>query len=1220
MQAAHINLLSFFYPIGNTPAAFLTQSIPPEQSVDVLLLGCGDVRSILFTAYMNQNNDHQTLDFTCCDIEAAIIARNVLLFTMISEDDVGVRDETLWNIYYHFYLDDESLASLLFQSQKLLAAASTLDHWHDSKYGRFLKFCDANTISGVKAIWNKWADSDGNAKTKAHHRKRFETELSLATDLDMGTGPNVTAVRSAGPLSIQAVREVSQVHADFWRFGVTTTDSKRITASTHPNPTFSSTASDNATIHYGTNPITGFHLATAYAPLTNDSPLRPMNDGIPQTGIVVQSAKTEFYSWVTAFQISIKKKLCFRFFAGDAMAFCHTLHRDDNNNWYHDMWHSKPIILDPVSYGAHGTAPVTFDVVDTSNLADHVGAVNLLVAAVPILSKSPCSTLYVETSLRHQETTEETVNALLCGNFQTIAFLFGVLPVEYWTNVSELGTTIDHTVDSFSSITKMQSGSARQLRSKMALKHCPTSDFTRAWHDHRMHVDPLELSRLLCNTYLAMFRNEDHAAMMASLISQKSINYTLQNSSKVQHNRGSFALLLRFLRERIETDWSNMMNKLIQKISEDQTLMFGRNYLQELFVYLYVFGVHHNTTYLPNPRMHQTAGVPIGPCLWKDVPPVVCITLKVPCSKLGVFTSLSKRELSTPPVRCTLNSLDRLTNSFSALNMSFGTMSSSGSRDDDDFRLRITEDDRGWSGKEPVLVSFLAPTWFVVRDFHKTLVSFGVVSTPLSTPTFVRALGDRLNVYQTTLGDKDHVFVTKHAPNLSGLPSLPNLGQSVASASSFRTTAEAVLTKPVPGNSEDPRVVFTATMSAASLSNITAHLDIIFADHKSLLTGGALVQIHQQSSFNINLTIGESPRRYLFRFPIPVLESRCRVRIARKSSYVEVVATALVPSAFAQRPDMVYLMFPEKSNDVLWNVPYTSSDYLPILDVAKKAEMQWLVTHISMMFSANERQMKRENRSAGAFFPVHDDLRTNFKDSLFTMFMNFSVPKGRRLRIFGINQPEDGGLHAIFFIQSLRLDLANATVLLDGAVLVLTDNVCENIRPFIAALSADANFRNIDVNADELKLWKHAIPAFAERCRSWKHLSTCEYKTQQRIPSSYAHGKQVICSCGNGKLPSSFIQGVPKWDMVKDYAVRVAISPVFPVPYVEALAGMDSTSRELSKVNVEACAFCRKTTDEIGTTLMRCGRCQNMKYCSKPCQKADWKRHKKICKPKTWVT
>ena len=42
---------TFFYPIGNTPPVCLSQNLAPEEKADVLFLGCGDPRSILFTVY-----------------------------------------------------------------------------------------------------------------------------------------------------------------------------------------------------------------------------------------------------------------------------------------------------------------------------------------------------------------------------------------------------------------------------------------------------------------------------------------------------------------------------------------------------------------------------------------------------------------------------------------------------------------------------------------------------------------------------------------------------------------------------------------------------------------------------------------------------------------------------------------------------------------------------------------------------------------------------------------------------------------------------------------------------------------------------------------------------------------------------------------------------------------------------------------------------------------
>ncbi len=53
---------TFFYPIGNTPPICLTEHLPPEQAAIILLLGCGDPRSILYTVTV----DHGAREFLLC--------------------------------------------------------------------------------------------------------------------------------------------------------------------------------------------------------------------------------------------------------------------------------------------------------------------------------------------------------------------------------------------------------------------------------------------------------------------------------------------------------------------------------------------------------------------------------------------------------------------------------------------------------------------------------------------------------------------------------------------------------------------------------------------------------------------------------------------------------------------------------------------------------------------------------------------------------------------------------------------------------------------------------------------------------------------------------------------------------------------------------------------------------------------------------------------------
>ena len=58
---------NFFYPIGNTSAVVLTDSLVPEEPADLLLLGCGDPRNILFTVY-SQANDSECHRFGSCPL------------------------------------------------------------------------------------------------------------------------------------------------------------------------------------------------------------------------------------------------------------------------------------------------------------------------------------------------------------------------------------------------------------------------------------------------------------------------------------------------------------------------------------------------------------------------------------------------------------------------------------------------------------------------------------------------------------------------------------------------------------------------------------------------------------------------------------------------------------------------------------------------------------------------------------------------------------------------------------------------------------------------------------------------------------------------------------------------------------------------------------------------------------------------------------------------
>ena len=390
---------------------------------------------------------------------------------------------------------------------------------------------------------------------------------------------------------------------------------------------------------------------------------------------------------------------------------------------------------------------------------------------------------------------------------------------------------------------------------------------------------------------------------------------------------------------------------------------------------------------------------------------------------------------------------------------------------------------------------------------------------------------------------------------------------------------------------------------------LIGRLDIRSESIKSSLRDGAPVATVQTLPCTISITIGTGPEFHV-PFPVPVSRSRSKSRIARRSLYIEVLAPMADPRDGGGFPHLMYPMFPTKQGPKIWNMPRLNLDCLPILNTSKKKELEWLTTHVSLMFSSRERHLRDKSMEPGT---AHEkDARINLKDSLFSLFMHSSGLQGQKARVFGINNPSDGGIHILVFVFCLRLDLANRTVVLDAAILPLHNPLMSKIRPSLENLT---KMRLISVIADndELRLWKEILPAWVERCRQWEHRPSCAYLSKSKIPLSVEFGQNPLCSCGDGTLPPRFSFDLPRWDLAAKYAVRAAISPSFSVPFVkQSFEGSKMTEPAAS--HETGCRFCGTGESDDGRKgLLKCARCQAVRYCSAKCQRADWGEHKKVC-------
>ncbi|KAF4981826.1 hypothetical protein FZEAL_2453 [Fusarium zealandicum] len=1183
--------IGYFYAAGNTPATSLTRCLPQGQDAAALSLGCGDLRNILYTSYTEKGLPQRKLDFTCCDYDDKIVARNALMLSFLLDGDCKLSSEKLWNVYYHLFVDEETATAVLKQATKLLSISKTLEDWNNNIFGRSIKFCDADSLSDVRRVWDRIKEAAEKCQSDSY-MKTFQENVQPSRDcrkemLGEG-GTNLATMRSAAPLTLQAGPKLFEVSQQYWKDGTVT---PRKAQEKTPNPLLASLLSEDELLHYGSDPISGFHLATAYAPLEKSSPLHPQESA--KGFAAADAAKTQFSEWITAFR-SAKKNIVVRLVVADALTFCHSLQTAAATgkpaNLYRRVWDSRPLMLDSKDYGKGGPGPTAFDMIDTSNLSDHIGALNILIAAGPLLKDKPWASLFTELLVKSEDTQQKTLEKLFCGHAPTISLLLGFSPVQYWTNAK----VESHVDEVFLGL--MNKGAAQvetQYRSRLAWKR--DDQFSGQARHSKLHIDAKQLVQLISPLYDRMFSAEN--------ISNALDEAGKRTSSYAHFIRTSFAALLKVIMSRVATDWPAMCSTLVDTIAQDHRFLLAANGMQDLCLQLHLQEVNSEAWLLQEVKERPDLGTFNA---WKSLPPAVAITVVIPRDRIVRLYEHENQpfRLASPPLVGSLRSShgapEAWQNMFGDVQISFGNARTVKSPDDDEFQVTIERDQDGWAGKSPLVASFYVPTSAMQNEPGSALVGLCVPPTGQNSVIYGSILGMSMTVFETRVDDDSRVFITKTLPGQVGYPiacgAVKPLDTTVNQGQDDKMT----------------KLLVNIPASESTITALTGYLDIKSTKGKNLLKDKVPIELRQENPFVIDLVFGDNKLVCPLRFPIPVTKTGSKTRVARTTGYIEVIAPLAEP---AKSPELFDFVYPSSISSsgvpATLNTPHLNLDNLPIIDLADKAKVRWLTTLTSLQFSAREKQLRDVRDDSG----ISDNPTVNFKESLFTMFMLTSGLQGGQTGLFAISHPERGGIHMLVFASALRLDGDAASVVIDAAVIPFTMSLIESgkMEPFLLLIRT-LECVTITVNDGELALWKKTLPALAERCRTWSHGRKCEYKRKgATIPLSLEDGERVLCSCGNGRLPDDFVS-LPEWDKAAPNAVRIAISPTYAVPFVEDVidpAQLPNMSAATS--SVDRCRSCGKPEGPKGVTLKKCSRCQEVKYCSAECQKKDWKNHRMEC-------
>ena len=227
-----------------------------------------------------------------------------------------------------------------------------------------------------------------------------------------------------------------------------------------------------------------------------------------------------------------------------------------------------------------------------------------------------------------------------------------------------------------------------------------------------------------------------------------------------------------------------------------------------------------------------------------------------------------------------------------------------------------------------------------------------------------------------------------------------------------------------------------------------------------------------------------------------------------------------------------------------------------------------------------------------------------------------------RFHPIGLDNNSGIGIYTLIFVNDVRLDLASHTVVADACVIPLSEQNFDKLSPALLRLFEIGGPSTIDTPNDEAKLWRLLLPALAERCRTWKHLLTCEYLLQG-IPTymeRFENDTSPLCSCGKGKDLGTFGTR-PEWKEFHSEATRIALSPLFSssfikIPTKEAdveKANIDSSLKSPVSKASQSLSQCANCSGPGQPSLLSCSVCKQTKYCSRTCQKSHWKKHKLHC-------
>ena len=782
----------------------------------------------------------------------------MFIYTLLIDQSDEKTIQSLWKVYLDVFIDKAAADLIIGHCTKLLDLTSDPERWNTHAYGAVIKFCTMDTITVLRRFWTKYTTP---AQDMKNLKPQVVAQMKAVYQAQTKGMEVATAVRSAGIMATNMVPFAMDHFKHYWAQGVTDTKITETKGAAYVNPTLLySSSSDSLNFHYGTDPIMCFHLAPALAAVQSNAstPAKPVEG-------IVAAIKAQFASWCHSFHrrtnsgAASASGLQLRFFAGDAMGFCKALLSfiqggNLRTAQYTTPWGASTITLsDDYASSATHPAPSSFDVIDTSNLADHLGFLNILLIAAPLLKRRASSALFTHSLVGSKGMDLQHKSALdgIGVDLPLISSLLGLVPERVSSEFTSQCMSQEIMLSSL--IGSLQFLELNAWRVVAPLE--PDLAYSIA-------SDPADLARALFTTYLKLFADEGMGAMGGFMQGGK---------VPLKHYvRDSFVYFLTLVKGCYAGDWQEVMDRVMGSIETDRSLMVGINNYQDLARGLHLSGLQdimpEPGSFTPSTRDFVFRG-------WEAIPNAVTVIMVIPRTKIQdlVDDSINARQIRTPCIQCEILCPGGQ-NAFSSFQPTFGTIEETGAGA---FKTAVIhEDPAGWAGNGDLIVHFPTPAWFLVKwPAGQYKVSLAMFPNMASTGYAVK-LGLNLNIYSTTLADSKRAFILRDRPRAAS--------QAISQHGNL-STSPAILT--LPGIAR--RQLVTLTFNGDKVSSFVIRYTV--TDEKAMATlAMKSTQVNTKPLSATAVRISFTGFEATVHYPHPIDSSAIKLRIARKSSYVEV--------------------------------------------------------------------------------------------------------------------------------------------------------------------------------------------------------------------------------------------------------------------------------------------------------------------------------------------